>query len=206
MARRVTTVIFDLGETLLDETRAWEAIADALGVPRFTFFAVFGAMIERRESHRRVFDLLGGPAPDVSRELYRRENLYPDAEPCLSAVAAAGYRIGIAANQPSFANAFIRSLRDDLCLAGCSESWGVNKPSPQFFARIAEEVGAGPDEIVYVGDRVDNDVLPAIEAGMVGIHIRRGPWGYLHADWPEAARAHARIDSLAELPEVLARV
>ena len=34
---------------------------------------------------------------------------------------------------------------------------------------------------------------------MVAVHLRRGPWGHLHAAWPEAARAHLRIDSLAEL-------
>jgi FMN phosphatase YigB (HAD superfamily) len=46
-----------------------------------------------------------------------------------------------------------------------------------------------------VGDRVDNDVLPALACGMEAVHIRRGPWGLLH-ETPEGAR---RIDSLLEL-------
>ena len=58
----------------------------------------------------------------------------------------------------------------------------------------------------YVGDRVDNDILPAVEAGMIAVFIRRGPWGFLHAQWPEAQRAHLRIDSLTELPEALDRL
>ena len=33
-----------------------------------------------------------------------------------------------------------------------------------------------PEEIAYVGDRTDNDVLPAADAGMRPILIRRGPW------------------------------
>jgi FMN phosphatase YigB (HAD superfamily) len=50
-----------------------------------------------------------------------------------------------------------------------------------------------------VGDRVDNDVGPALAAGMVGVHIKRGPWGYLH----EPPAAAIRIRSLDELPAVL---
>jgi hypothetical protein len=34
---------------------------------------------------------------------------------------------------------------------------------------------------------------------MVAVHVRRGPWGYLH----EAPDEAIRIDSLAELEEVL---
>jgi FMN phosphatase YigB (HAD superfamily) len=50
-----------------------------------------------------------------------------------------------------------------------------------------------------VGDRVDNDIDPAIAAGLVAVHIRRGPWGHLH---PPPAQAIA-IRSLDELPEVI---
>jgi hypothetical protein len=39
---------------------------------------------------------------------------------------------------------------------------------------------------------------------MVAVHIRRGPWGHLHAELPEAKRADIRIDSLVELPGRLA--
>ena len=38
---------------------------------------------------------------------------------------------------------------------------------------------------------------------VVAIHVRRGPWGHLQEG---GDRAHARVDSLAELPEALERV
>ncbi|MEV7971425.1 HAD hydrolase-like protein [Sphaerisporangium sp. NPDC088356] len=41
-----------------------------------------------------------------------------------------------------------------------------------------------PDEIVYVGDHRDNDILPAKAAGLRTALIRRGPWGHLWADDP----------------------
>ncbi|MGH9098837.1 MAG: HAD hydrolase-like protein, partial [Acidimicrobiales bacterium] len=43
------------------------------------------------------------------------------------------------------------------------------------------------EQVAYVGDRLDNDVLPAKAAGMFAVFIRRGPWGHLHARRAEAA-------------------
>jgi len=80
-----------------------------------------------------------------------------------------------------------------------SERWGVHKPSPGYFARLVAETGAAPEEIAYVGDRLDNDVLPARSAGLWAIFLRRGPWGHIHATWPEREQAHAQIASLASL-------
>ena len=36
---KVSAVFFDIGETLIDETRPWSLLADWLGVPRMTLFA-----------------------------------------------------------------------------------------------------------------------------------------------------------------------
>ena len=56
------------------------------------------------------------------------------------------------------------------------------------------------DELAYVGDRVDNDVLPAAAAGLVAVHVRRGPWGRLqrtppageHSGWTTSRRSPRR--------------
>ncbi|HVV57557.1 MAG TPA: HAD hydrolase-like protein [Gaiellaceae bacterium] len=61
--------------------------------------------------------------------------------------------------------------------------------------RVAELAGAPAAKIACVGDRVDDDVAPALAAGMVAVPIRRGPCGYVQEP-PEAA---LRIRSLDEL-------
>jgi FMN phosphatase YigB (HAD superfamily) len=76
----------------------------------------------------------------------------------------------------------------------------VRKPDPLFFERVVELAGCAPEQVAYVGDRVDNDVLPALRAGLVAVHVRRGPWGRLQRT-PDGALG---VDSLAELPEALA--
>jgi HAD superfamily hydrolase (TIGR01662 family) len=211
----VRAVFLDVGETLVDETRDWQAWADHLGVPRMTWFGVLGGLAARGEHHRGVFERLA-PGIDVAAEDaarrasglfdgWRPADLYPDALPCLRDLKAAGYLVGIAGNQPAAVEAFLHELDAPLDIVASSASWGVEKPSPAFFGRIVAAAGVEAGEIAYVGDRVDNDVVPAAEAGMVAVHLRRGPWGHLQADWPEVSRAAIRIDSLAELVPVLAR-
>jgi FMN phosphatase YigB (HAD superfamily) len=68
------------------------------------------------------------------------------------------------------------ALGAPLDLVASSERWGVAKPARAFFHRIAAELRLLPAEIAYVGDRIDNDIEPAVEAGMVAIFMRRGPW------------------------------
>jgi FMN phosphatase YigB (HAD superfamily) len=197
----VRAVVFDVGETLVDETRLWGVVADELGLPRLTVFGVIGGVIERGGHHREVFALLdrervGWPTLEAS-------DFYLDALPCLDGLRAGGYRLGVAANQPATTEAFMRESGVVLDFVTTSAGWGVEKPAPEFFANVVREAGLPAGEIAYVGDRVDYDVLPANRAGMVSVFLRRGPWGYLHATWPGAAEARIRIDSLAELPEAL---
>jgi FMN phosphatase YigB (HAD superfamily) len=192
----IEAVVFDVGETLVDETRGWEAIADALGVPRFTFLAVIGGLAARGESHRRVYELLG-VEPRQGGD-FRPDDLYDDARPCLQELRRGGYRLGLAGNAGK--GAYDR-VGLDVDFVASSADWGVEKPAPAFFERVVEACGCRAEQIAYVGDRVDNDVLPARAAGMRPVHVRRGPWGYLH-DPPEGT---GQIGSLAELPELLER-
>jgi FMN phosphatase YigB (HAD superfamily) len=36
--------------------------------------------------------------------------------------------------------------------------------------------------VAYVGDRVDNDVVPSRRNGLRSVWLRRGPWGRLQQD------------------------
>ena len=212
----IRLVVFDIGETLVDESRMWGEWADWLGVTRLTFFAALGAVIAAKHHHHQVYALVR-PGIDLAREREARRvqgglsriesrDLYPDAVPTLKRLRAAGLSIGLAGNRPAEAEAEIRALGLAVDFAASSARWGVEKPDPAFFKRIVVESGVPPSQIAYVGDRLDNDVLPAVDLGMVGVFVRRGPWGVIHATWPEAARASLRLENLEELPEALASV
>ena len=189
----VKAVVFDVGETLIDETRLWERAADAAGAPRFTLMGVVGGLAARGEHHRRAWELLGVEQP---RATWDADDFYADALPCLGALRRRGLRVGAVGNTLTEAEDL---LREHVDLVGSSARWGVEKPAPGFFDRIVAECDLEAREIAYVGDRVDNDVEPALAAGMVAVHVRRGPWGHLH----EPPAAALQVSSLAELPEVL---
>lgn len=206
-------VCLDVGETLIDETRHWAGWADWLGVTHLTFFAALGAVIAQRRDHREAFTLLR-PGFDLAQaraaraaagqpEGFDATDLYPDVRPALSQLRAAGLRIGIAGNQPAWAEAALAAIGLSVDLVAASARWGVHKPDPAFFARLAAEAGVPAEQILYVGDRLDNDVLPARAAGMWAVFLRRGPWGHIQAAWPERAQAHAEIESLEALPALL---
>ena len=212
----IRAVVFDVGETIVDETRAWSEWADWLGIPRLTFLAVFGAGIERGGDHPDPIEIFR-PGLDLAKEVRKREaagfpdvviadDLYPDAADCLRALRDAGYQIGVVGNQPARTEAALADLGLPIDLLATSSSWGVHKPDPRFFARIATELEVPAEEIAYVGDRLDNDVRPAAAAGMRAIFIRRGPWAWIQAPRGDPPEATLTIATLKELPDALARM
>jgi HAD superfamily hydrolase (TIGR01549 family) len=192
-------VFFDVGETLVDEERYWRQIAESVGVRPHVLWAALGVTIARGEQHRRVYDYLGVEAPRVMPAFYESGDLYPDALDSIAKLRAHGLFVGVAGNQPAELEDWLADEGWAVDYVASSARLGVAKPDPAFFTAIVEAAGCEPAEAAYVGDRVDNDVLPAKAAGMIAVHVRRGPWGYLQ----DAAAADLRVDSLAELPEAL---
>jgi HAD superfamily hydrolase (TIGR01549 family) len=200
-------VCLDVGETLIDETRVWSTWADELQVPRLTFLAALGAVIERGGEHRDVFGIFGVDDWQLRIALvegayggFRADDLYPDALPAIDGLRAVGYRVAIVANQPASRTDELRAIGVDAEVIAMSEGIGVAKPSSAFFTRALELMGSPePGAVAYVGDRVDNDVLPAIAAGMRAVWLRRGPWGVIQSA-PETRPALV-VGSLDELVE-----
>ena len=160
----LTVVVFDVGETLVDEATTYQRW-EAEGATTYVF---------------------------------ADKDLHSDALSCLAALRARGLRLGAAGNMRAVHEDFLRAHVD---FVGSSERWGVEKPDAGFFAHVVEEAGAPAGEILYVGDRVDNDVLPTIAAGLHAVRIRRGD--HAHVESPAGT---VTIGSLDELPEVLERV
>ncbi|MGW4464029.1 HAD family hydrolase [Micromonospora sp. NPDC004704] len=211
----IHAVFFDIGGTILDESREFAMWADWFGVPRHTFSAVFGAAIARGLDWQEPFRVFR-PGFDLATELELRaaagkpetfgeEDLYPDARSCLTSLKDQGPLVGLAGNQPAHAETMLRALDLPVDVIGTSAGWGVAKPSAAFFDHVIRAGGGDASSILYVGDRPDNDVRPAIEAGMQTCLIRRGPWGYI-LDLPAVAeQSPFRIDSLDELPTLVAK-
>jgi FMN phosphatase YigB (HAD superfamily) len=157
----IKAVVFDVGETLVDETREYGAWADWLGVPRHTFSAMFGAVIALGKDYRETFQYFR-PGFDLTTERQRRvdagrpetfteQNLYSDARPCLSRLKEQGIWVGVAGNQTKRAGGILRDLDLPADMIATSDDWGVEKPDVRFFHAVVEATGVPPGEIVYVG-------------------------------------------------------
>ena len=196
----IRAVFFDVGETLVDEERYWREVARAAGLGPHVVWAALGKTIERGEEHRELWLHLGVERPTNVWEttVYSDEDLYPDALECLERLRSCGKLVGVAGNQTAAMEEWARSVLPVDILTG-SASIGAHKPDPVFFERLVDLVEAKPAEVAYVGDRADNDVLPALARGLVALHLRRGPWGRRQAT-PDGALA---IDSLAEVPGIV---
>lgn len=204
-------VVFDIGEVLIDETRVWGIWADILGISRFTFAAVLGAAIAQGEDHEEVFPHV---APNTQWQEFigeheRRyggfseQDLYPDVRLCLSELQAMDLRIGIAGNQPARRRDQLLALDLPHDVLATSDDLGTAKPDPGFFAAVQSLVGASaPGQVLYVGDRVDNDVVPAALFGMRTCWLRRGPWGQLQ-ELPDDLTPDLVLEGLGELPLLL---
>ncbi len=199
-------VCLDVGETLIDETRIWSIWADELHIPRLTLFATIGAVVGREGEHRDIFEIFGvedwrsrAEAVESAYGGFQPPDLYPDALPSIEGLRRAGYRLAIVANQPAARSGELRALGVDAEVIAMSEEMGVAKPDLAFFGRALELMGRpAPADVAYVGDRVDNDVLPAMAAGLRSVWLRRGPWGIIQR-LPDGERPALVVDSLGEL-------
>jgi putative hydrolase of the HAD superfamily len=113
----------------------------------------------------------------------------------LDALQERGLKLGLAANQPI--EALERLAQHGIAHffknQGISAVYGFRKPDVRLFLRACEDLGVAPDECIMVGDRIDNDIVPAKLLGMRTVRIRTGR----HASqeprsWDEAPDAEAR--------------
>jgi FMN phosphatase YigB (HAD superfamily) len=155
-------------------------------------FDVGETLVHEAATYRR-WDLEG-----ATTFVFADRDLHADVLPCLAELRTRGLRLGAAGNMYAHHEEFLRPHVD---FVGSSERWGVEKPAAGFFVQVVKDAGVPAGEILYVGDRVDNDVVPARAAGLRAIRIRRGAHARI-----ESPDGIVTIGSLDELPEALGSV
>lgn len=213
----IRAVVFGIGECLIDQTREYGSWADWLGVPRHTFAAQLGAIVSQGRDHHETFEVFR-PGFELAEERAKREacgeaewygenDLYPDVRLSLKELGQAGLFLGVAGNHTARMGGVLRTMfSGHVHLTATSGEWGVAKPDPRFFERLVAEVGerlggrVSPEEVLYVGDRLDHDIRPAATAGLHSALVIRGPWGVIHQHHPDAALLPTmRLASLRQL-------
>ena len=133
-------VVFDVGETLVDEERWWRRLADRDGLQPHVVWAALGVTIARGEEHTALWGHLGIEQPPRwwDEVPYSLDDLYPDALDCLERVRELGLRVGIVGNQTEALEAWARESALPADVISSSASLGVRKPDPAFFEKVVE--------------------------------------------------------------------
>lgn len=201
----VKWIFFDVGSTLIDEHWAYEHrmrdIADEAGVSfEEVYKRAMDFYVQNKKGDLEAAKLFG---VELTKWHTEDEMIYPEATKCLEQLSKK-YKIGIIANQLLGTKERLKKhgvLKFiDLVIASAEE--GVSKPDKRIFEITLERAGCKPEEAVMIGDRIDNDIVPAKALGMRTIWVKQG-FGKLWTIESEIEQPDYAVDSLMEICEIL---
>ena len=203
--KAIEWIFFDIGSTLADESKVYERrfkkIAELADVSEEY---VLKKVVEYCENNQKgdlaVIKLLGVEKP-VWEHQY--EILYKDTEMCLKDLSQK-YKIGVIANQEFGTEKRLIDfgIRKYIDVIVASAEEGVAKPDKRIFEIALKKAGCKAEQAVMIGDRIDNDIVPAKEIGMKTIWIKQGMGKYWKIS-NECEKADFVIESLSELSDNL---
>ena len=171
-------IFFDVGSTLVDETLAYDHRAiDMIKNTSITFLE-FDQI--RRELSQLGYD---GNSEAVKRLGLEKtpwhtedEVLYENAGSVLEVLTKSGYNLGIIANQQPGLNQRLESfgILKYFSIIVSSSDVGLSKPDESIFKLAVSMAKSSAEKCLMVGDRLDNDIIPASRVGMKTIWIKNG--------------------------------
>ncbi|MBO3803011.1 MAG: HAD family hydrolase [Candidatus Brockarchaeota archaeon] len=136
---------------------------------------------------------------DLWRKARNLDEPYPEAVEVLRRLSSA-YGLGVIANQLPGSRERLRrfGFTKYLSVYALSDELQVSKPDDAIFSYALKAANCMPSEAVMVGDRVDNDIIPAKRLGMRSVRVLRGIFVNQKASGADEL-PDAEIRSLTEL-------
>ena len=204
-------LFFDVGYTLVNEDTVWDDRcceqaktdeAKKLGLSAADIYhEIEIASISRKPQIRTLIDKYG--FKEVAPYRTELEQLYEEA-PAVIKTLSQKYELGIIANQ-------LDGLADRLKEFGLLQyfnyiisSWDLQimKPDIRIFEYALGKTNCTPQEACMIGDRLDNDILPAKSLGMKTVWIKQG-FGALQKPLSKSEEPDYTINNLTELLKIL---
>ena len=204
-------IFFDVGYTFVNEDAVWEkrcheqaetAEAKKLGLTAMDIYhEIEIATISRKPQFRTVIDKFG--FTEVAPYRTELEVMYEDAPTVIKAVAQK-YELGIIANQADGLKERLESFGLLQYFKYIVSSWDVKvmKPDIRIFEYALGKANCKPQDTCMIGDRLDNDILPAKLLGMKTVWIKQG-FGALQNPESKEEEPDYTIDKLTELLDIL---
>ena len=199
-------LFFDVGSTLVDETECYnQRIKDAISGTDISFDEFQEKRIEFAMQNLKgdieALKYFGLTKTPWHKEL---EVPYRDAENVLSALKERGYNIGIIANQSAGTAERLEKwgLLKYINVVLSSAEEGISKPDSEIFLRALQHASCSADEAFMIGDRLDNDIYPAIKIGFKTIWVRQGFSSYQHLK-ENKVKPDFIVNNLTEILDIL---
>ena len=199
-------IFFDIGSTLVDETEAYDhRVREMIAGTSITFKEFDDVRIalakQGLDGNSAAIKHLG-----LTKTPWHSEDEVPysDAHSTLAALVDKGYKLGIIANQKLGTTERLESwgLRQYFDVIVASAEIGYAKPDKKIFEKAIELAKCTAEESVMVGDRLDNDIIPAKAIGMKTVWVKNGLAQYQSAELGEGV-ADYQIGSLSDLLRIL---
>lgn len=173
----IKRLFFDLGSTLVDETECVKKRCDVIiennNIDKDEFYTKIKEFA-KTDSYavKTVAQCYGTEIPRWFGEL---ERLYPDTITILDKLSKK-YKLGIIANQIAGTQRRIDNwgIGKYFDVVVASAEAGYAKPDFEIFNVALEQADCKPNETVMIGDRLDNDIIPAKKLGMKTVWVRQG--------------------------------
>ena len=194
-------LFFDVGSTLVDESKVYEdrmkRIAELSGVTCEDIYEhAISFYKENKKGDLEVAKQFGVELPEWKSQY---EDLYTDAKECLRKLSKI-YKIGVIANQSLGTSIRLENygIRKYIDLIVASAEEGVSKPDRRIFEIALERSCCKPENAVMIGDRIDNDIVPAKQLGMKTIWMKQG-FGSLWNIMDESEKADIEVNNLSDI-------
>ncbi|MBI4560340.1 MAG: HAD-IA family hydrolase [Candidatus Hydrogenedentes bacterium] len=157
----------------------------------------FVAQVFERVGANSRLDSRFGPFFNELYETFARPevwHVFPDVQPALDKLESLGLRCAVVSNWDARLPGLLErlNLKSHFEFVLTSAEAGFRKPHPRIFAQALERLNLPAQEVVYVGDSLEDDVAGAERIGMMPLLIDRNSRSQNPAQC---------IRSLVELPE-----
>ena len=204
LMNKIKWIFFDIGSTLVDESAVYEnrikEITQGNNIDKNEFVA---KVIEcAQTSPKPIVSAAEDYGVNVPAWRHDLEVLYPDSKEVLQRLSQK-YKIGIIANQDFGTEQRLTdfNVHQYINLVIASAEEGVAKPDLRIFQIALDRADCKPEEAIMVGDRIDNDIIPANKIGMTTMWIKQGFGSYAEPKTVEEQSDYI-VNSLAEITEV----
>lgn len=174
---KISWLFFDIGSTLIDESecikKRCEVIINSNSINRDEFYNKVKECAETDSYAVKAAAKFYGV--EIPRWFGELEKLYPDVQKVLEHLSQ-NYKLGIIANQTLGTKERLDNwgIGKYFDVVVASAETGFAKPDLKIFNIALEQAKCHPNEAVMIGDRIDNDIVPARKLGMKTIWIRQG--------------------------------